>query len=1022
MPVFLAFVRGLLEKRPWRIALWVLAAVLTWAALLGLAAPPLLRGLLENQLRLALGNATSLESLRINPFTLGLRLTGITVPLPDGQPCFTADVLELRVSPRTIPNLAPTLTDLRLTNPSLTMVLRKDGRLSVLDFLRPSAETTPAESAASDKLFALVLTDMELVNGRILFQDQLFQTEHEITELNLLAPLASTREQDRELPIAPRLSGLVDGRPLSADANLTPFAARGRNVVSARLAELPVARLNPYLKNALPLHLTGGALSLDLGLGQDISANGTPEMVVNAAIQLRDVDLRTPEQAELLRLDQARVGLNWDILGKGGLVVSKAEITGLSLSLARKADGGLELLDWLPKDAEEKKGAAHPLPVLLQELSLRQGRIAWQDNSLPGPFTAEAKDISLDLTGLRLNGDGQGALRLSLNLEGGGSLSCNGSVDLSPQSASLDLQAKDVALKPFSGLLPAPQSPAVEAGTLGAQARLVLTPDKDGLAWSLEDGTLALAGLDLRLPQARNTVLRLDALQAKGVQAKTEEQHVESLSLAGLSFTVRGAPLLQWRDLTCSSIVLEPGRQSYAAGSLILTQPVLSLVRFKNGQLNVLRVADRVQGKPVPRRGEQAQPEAEPEARPEPAAQPTAEAAAAGPETALRLGLLELKRGRVLFRDANGMQARVDNIAAQARGLDTRGTEPAPVELEALVNGSPLKSSGRVLLASQGLDLELVSSLNALELTPLSPLAERFLGYSIAQGRLTLDSTVRLKERNLDTNQRIQLLNFDLGDKTPSPEAIDAPVQLGLSLLKDSDNNIDVNLPVRGSLDSPDFDTGSIVRLAVSNLIVAVITSPFAIIGKLFSGSDAANLEYIGFDPGDGRLADRNTAALKQVAELMGSRPSLTLGLIPQADDNDRESLGEVYIHRRMQEMKFDGLSRKEQAATRVEDMSWRPGGEEALELLFEVYKEEPFPKPRNLLGFTKELSWDAMYDAIDASRPKDQAALEALAAQRAESVRAALLALNPKLEPRIRMKPPVIPGVGPRVLLGSGE
>lgn len=1020
MPMFLAFVRGLLKKRPWRIALWALAAILTWAALLGLAAPPLLRGLLEDQLRLALDNATTLESLRINPFTLSLRLSGINVPLPDGQPCFTAEVLELRLSPRSIPNLAPTLTDLRLTKPSLNMVLRKDGRLSVLDFLRSSAETTPAESAASDKLFALVLTDMELVNGQILFQDELFQAEHEITELNLLAPLASTREQDRNLPIAPRLSALVDGRPLVADANLTPFAARSRNVVSARLAELPVAKLNPYLKNVLPLDLTHGTLSLDLGLGQDTTAEGTPEMVVNAAVHLQDVDLRTPDNAELLRLDQARVGCNWDLMGKCGLVISKAEVNGLSLSLARKADGGLELLDWLPrKGADNKAAESRPLPVLLQELSLRQGRVAWRDESLPGPFLAEAKDISLDLRDLHVNSPGTGGLSLTCSLRDGGTLSCKGEVGLSPLHANLDMETRDVALKPFSGLLPAPQSPAVEAGTLAARARLDLSMGNEGLAWSLENGSLDLAGLDLRLPQARNTALRLDQLQAKGIQAKSAQQGVESLSLGGLSFTVRGAPLLQWRDLTCSDLVLEPGAQRYAAGSLVLTQPVLSLVRFKNGQLNVLRLADRVQGKPVPRRGEQNPPEAQPAPEETP---PAAETASTGTEPALRLGLLELKRGRILFRDLTGMQARVDNIAAQARGLDTRGSEPAPVELEALVNGSPLKSSGRVLLAPQGLDLELVSHLNALELTPLSPLAERFLGYAIAQGRLTLDSTVRLKERTLDTNQRIRLLNFDLGDKIPSDEAIDAPVQLGLSLLKDSDNNIDVELPVRGSLDSPDFDTGSIVRLAVNNLIVAVITSPFAIIGKLFSGSDAASLEYIGFDPGDGRLAGRNSAALQQVAELMGSRPSLTLGLTAQAGDNDRESLGEAYIHRRMQEVKFDGLSRKEQAAARVQDITWRPGSDEASQLLFEVYKEEPFPKPRNLLGFTKELPFDEMVKAIDASRPSDQAALEALAAERAGAVRAALLALNPKLDPRIRIRPPVIPGAGPRVLLGSGE
>lgn len=1010
-------IRLFLKKRPCRIALRVLAVVLAWAVLVGLAAPPILRGVIEKQMRLALGNATSLGSLRINPFTLGLRLTGIDVPLPDGDPCFSADILELRISPRSVINLAPTITDLRLTNPSLTMVLRQDGQLSVLDFIRPKGEATPAEAAASDKLFAVVLTDIELVNGRVVFQDKLFKAEHAITELDLLVPVASTREEDREQPIVPRLNALVDGRPLTADANLTPFAARGRNVVSARLAELPMDRLNPYLQNAMPLALAGGTLSLDLGLGQDTAADGKPEMVVNAAVQIRDVDLRAPHKAELLKLKQARVGLNWDLLGKGGITVSKAEIEGLDLALARKADGSLELLEWLPKDSGAKKPDPHPLALLLQEISLRQGHVTWRDESLPGPFSAEAKDISVDLTGLHLNGEGQGELAVSLNLGGGGSLSCKGSVDLSPQSASLDIQAKDVALKPFSPLLPAPQSPAVEAGTLAAQARLMLNAGKEGFAWSLEDGNLGLNGLDLRLAQAKSTTLRLDTLQAKGVQAKSEAQRVASLSLAGLNFAVRGAPLLQWRDLTCTDIALEPGK-SYAAGALVLTQPVLSVVRFKSGQFNVLRMADRVQGKPVPGRGEQPQPEVE--VQPEP--QPLPEQAPAEPGPALRLGLFELKRGRVLYRDAMGLQARVDNIAAQARGLDSRSDEPTPVALDALLNGSPFKSSGNMRLAAQGLDLELVTNLNALELTPLSPLAERFLGYAIAQGRLTVDSTVRLKDRILDSTQRIQLLNFDLGDKTPSPDAIDAPVKLGLSLLKDSDNNIDVDLPVNGSLDSPEFDTGAIVRTAVSNLLVAVITSPFAIIGKLFSGPGGGSLEYISFDPGDGRLSDRNNAAIKQVAELMGSRPSLTLGLVAQADDNDRESLGEVYIRRRMQEVKFDGLSRKEQAATRVEDMSWRPGSEEAQGLLFDVYKEEPFTKPRNLLGFTKELSWDEMYAAVDASRPKDQAALEALAAQRAESVRAALLALNPKLEPRVQIQKPVIPGSGPRVLLGSGQ
>jgi len=998
--------RALLGKRLVRAGLWFIVAILTWGALAGLIAPPILCSVLEKELSSALGNRTTLGRLGFNPYTLRISLKEIAVPLPDGSPFARADLLELRLSPESLLKLAPVLSGVRLVRPEVSLILRPDGKLSPMDFLPSAPPPASPPPAGPEDPVEIKLTEFELVDGRIVFNDQLFKAEHEISELNLYIPVASTLEQDREQPIAPRLTALADGKPLRADANLTPFAARGRNIISANLAELSLTRLTPYLQRVAPLTLAGGDLSLDVGLGIEKAADGGTTMLLNAGLRLKDIDLRTPAKGELLRLAGADIGLNWDIFGETGLVLSEAVITNPALSLARKEDGGLELLDWLPRQNDAKDKAAKPMAMLLKRLTLTGGRVAWTDRSLPGPFTAEAKDIAVSLTDLNPASSKPGALEMSCSLAGGGCLSLKGGVVPSPLSLDMHVALDDLALKPLAPLLP--QLILLEDGRLKTEAHLRVNPKDSGSGFSLENGGLEISSLALSLKNAKDVLISLGALRVKAINATPDKQDAAEVGLTDLIVTDQGRPAAKLASLSLTDCRINPGGEGYSAKSLVLSQPVLGVRRDAEGRISLLQLIDKLVG-PTEKKEEGKKPEA-------------ASKTTASEQPRIRLDLLEIKRGRVFLSDALGVKARLDNIAVQARNLDTTSTTPSPVRLEALVNGSPLTGEGTLMLTPEGADVEARAGLNALDLAPFSPLAQRYLGYAIAHGRLSLDSTLKLKDRNIDLAQRIRLLNFDLGEQTPSPDAIDAPVKLGLALLKDSKNDIDIQLPISGNLDNPEFGTGNIIRTAFGNLLLSVVTSPFAIIGGLLGGSSGSNLEYVAFTPGDDRLSQANREALKQVADLMKSRRSLTLGLVPQADENDRESLGEAYVRRRMREERFNDLSRKEQAATSVDEMRWKPGSEEATDLLFQVYKEEPIDKPRNLIGMIKELPYQDMFKAVADSRPKDDAALRALGRARAEAVRDALVAIDPALAPRITIRPTEVPGAGPRVLLGSGD
>jgi len=103
------------------------------------------------------------------------------------------------------------------------------------------------------------------------------------------------------------------------------------------------------------------------------------------------------------------------------------------------------------------------------------------------------------------------------------------------------------------------------------------------------------------------------------------------------------------------------------------------------------------------------------------------------------------------------------------------------------------------------------------------------VGYPIQRGKLSLDVAYRIKDRELQASNRVVLNQLTFGDKIDSPDATKLPVMLAVSLLKDRAGNIDINLPVSGSLDDPEFSVGGIILRVFVNLIVKAVTAPFSL-------------------------------------------------------------------------------------------------------------------------------------------------------------------------------------------------
>jgi hypothetical protein len=174
-----------------------------------------------------------------------------------------------------------------------------------------------------------------------------------------------------------------------------------------------------------------------------------------------------------------------------------------------------------------------------------------------------------------------------------------------------------------------------------------------------------------------------------------------------------------------------------------------------------------------------------------------------------------------------------------------------------------------------------------------------------------------------------------------------------VALLKDRNGVIDVNLPISGSLDDPQFSVGGIIIQVIVNLIVKAVTAPFALLGALFGGGE--ELAYLEFAPGSAVLDAEDAGKLKNLTKALTERPGLKLDVAGRVDPEvDREGLKRDSIDRKVKVQKFNDLRREGKAPASADQVSVDKAEYERY--LRRAYGEEKFPKPRNIIGLAKDL------------------------------------------------------------------
>ena len=163
-----------------------------------------------------------------------------------------------------------------------------------------------------------------------------------------------------------------------------------------------------------------------------------------------------------------------------------------------------------------------------------------------------------------------------------------------------------------------------------------------------------------------------------------------------------------------------------------------------------------------------------------------------------------------------------------------------------------------------------------LDLSAMSGYSAEFAGYEIDSGKLFLDLGYNILNSKLKATNKIVIKKIELGDEVEDENVTHLPLGFVVGLLEDNKGVIDIDMPIDGDVDKPDFKYGKLVWNTFTNLVTRAVTAPFKFLGAML-GIDTQDLEYVAFESGSSTIAPMQREKLDRLAEIMSKRSKLVL-------------------------------------------------------------------------------------------------------------------------------------------------
>ena len=227
------------------------------------------------------------------------------------------------------------------------------------------------------------------------------------------------------------------------------------------------------------------------------------------------------------------------------------------------------------------------------------------------------------------------------------------------------------------------------------------------------------------------------------------------------------------------------------------------------------------------------------------------------------------------IHDLNGVIYSISNVPGETTyvNIDGEVDRYGSTKLKGSVNSANPKEYTDLAFNFKNLDLHSLSGYSA-----------SFAGHEIDSGKLFLDLGYDIKNSELLGSNNVMIKQIILGKEVEDENITSLPLGFVIALLEDSEGIIEIDMPVEGNLDQPDFKYGALVMKTLGNLILKAVTSPFSFLGSMM-GIDGEALKFSEFERGSADILPPEREKLDQIAKMMTKRPKISLAFTPTYDE-----------------------------------------------------------------------------------------------------------------------------------------
>jgi hypothetical protein len=793
--------------------------------------------------------------------------------------------------------------------------LEKDGSLNLNRLLEPppakSAPTNVAP-AAPPAPWTISVDDLALTDGAISFADLSRRSRFETTlkPIEFRLQRFTTRpnsEAAYEFSIATEAGEQVSG---SGKFSIAPLRSAGE----VKLAGLEIKKYAPYYENNLRGEVLAGKLDAGVQYRFAGSSNAPLVTVSNAGVALTGFQLKAADTGEtVVGIPSFSVERTEASLADRRIEVGLVKSSGGSILARQMKDGKINLLGLLNLPAAKPAETNSPAPgkppwtVLLKQLAFDGYAIKVEDQKPPKPAALSLDQLAFTVKGLSTASNEPMTVSLSARLNQAGTVTAQGTAQVAPPLADVEISVSDLDLRPFQPYVNEQVRLTITSGRFGMQGQVHYAPPGANAPLLKFAGDLSLTNFVTTDQALFKEFVKWNALNVTGIDLDLQPNQLQVQEV-------------KWRGFQTSVIIGPDHRPNLKT---LLPEKATGAVATPAGFTS------------------------------------TAPPAKAG-EFPLQLRALVLENAAFRFTDESiepHATFDVEEFGGAIRGLSSQEQSTATVDLQGKVDAaSPFAISGKVNPLAKDLQLDLTVAFTNTDLTAFSTYLEKYAGHPLNKGKLTMGLHYDINQKQLKAENKFLIDHFTLGPRNDSTNATHLPVKLAVALLKDRNGQINLDIPLTGRTDDPQFKIAPLVFKVVLNLIVKAATSPFSLLGALVGGGE--ELSFVDFQPGRADIPDTEVQKLDKLVKALYERPAVSLEIAGSFDpDQDRAAVARLKLEQHLKILRLKELTEAGKPAPSLTALQLEPA--ERGRLLKHVFTE---------LGTNQVLVLEAATAATDAN------------------------------------------------------